>query len=83
MIFLNVSGLAYQRKDSGMKIGMMLMEINLIQDRRKGSAMMDEGELFKEVLYLWGVGEGEAWDVGDEVDKGWGVRFPNLFCFSA
>ena len=45
--------------------------------------MMDEGELFKEVLYLWGVGEGEAWDVGDEVDKGWGVRFPNLFCFSA
>ena len=32
--------------------------------------MMHEGELFTEVLYLWGIGKGEAWDVGNEVDEG-------------
>ena len=42
--------------------------------------MMDEGELSKEVLYLPGIGEGEAWDVGNEVEEGW-VRASRLVSF--
>ena len=44
--------------------------------------MTREGELFKEA-YLRGMGEGKAWDVGNEVDEGWGVRFLDLFRLSA
>ena len=43
--------------------------------------MMDEGELSKEVLYLRGIGEGEAWDVGNEVEEGWRVRASRLVSF--
>ena len=32
--------------------------------------MIHEGELIKEVLYLRGIGEGEVWDAGNEVDEG-------------
>ena len=44
--------------------------------------MTHECELFKEA-YLRGMGEGKAWDVGNEVDEGQGVRFLDLFRFSA
>ena len=70
LISSNVSGLAYERTTSGMKIGTMPIGINSIGGGRRGSGMMHEGELFKEVLYLRGIGEGEVWDVGNEVDEG-------------
>ena len=44
--------------------------------------MTHEGVLFKEA-YLRGMGEGKTWDVGNDVDEGWGVRFLDLFRFSA
>ena len=66
-----------------MKIGTIPIGINLIGSGRRGQGMMDEGELFKEVSYLRWIGEGEAWDVGNEVNEGWGVRFLDLFRFSA
>ena len=31
--------------------------------------MREGGGLFKEVLYLQGIGEGEVWDVGNEAEK--------------
>ena len=39
--------------------------------------MTHEGELLKEG-YLRGMGEGKAWDVGNE-DERWGVRFSTCF----
>ena len=44
---------------------------------------MDEGELFKEMSYLRWIGEGEAWDGGNEVNEGWGVRFLDLLALGA
>ena len=36
--------------------------------------MREESGLFKEVLYLEGIGEGEAWDMGNEAEKWQRVR---------
>ena len=59
LISSNVSELAYERTNSGMEIGTMLIGINSIGGGKGGEGMMHEGDLFKEVLYLRGIGKGK------------------------